>query len=583
MKELPLPSIASLRAIAALRSQYLASVRPARIGLGFESAGGNQKSLAEVEELLGGPGRLSLPYSLRWLLDVLTGLGVLHRTLGFVHGEVQPEHVVLGEDGVGRLVPVVRAHWARDERRAPERLYYLAPEKLLGDKLDVRSDVFSVGVMLWEALAGQRLLEATEVDDIIARLMGGGIPRAQPPENEAWSLPLAGIAEQALAVDPARRFATVAEMKEALESACSRYLASAPGMAELFQSPERRARSRARDSLPPESQRATLPPAHAEAPAPAAELATLDAAAERLARESATALDIEDETVTEPQAAPAPAAAPLKHVQTLLGVPAPVIQQRESSAPDSIPQPFVWNATPAPTASAVAEPRLAHNVTRPVGTPAPVITPRSATSEPRAASAAAPLGEAFGAEPRSEAFDDEPELAPQWNGAEPSFELTRTRKSRAALWLVLGAAAAAGAFAARPWLAERVAAATGALPDRAVPIPDTAPNPPPASLGPQATVSATTHAGAAPRAVGIASTPPAPERPGPHARPRAPYASAPEDVAPSEPEPVEPPVIEEPTPEPIAEPPEPPPPPPPPPPAPKPKQLPTSDADRYGI
>ncbi|HYJ09564.1 MAG TPA: hypothetical protein VEX18_11160, partial [Polyangiaceae bacterium] len=121
LKDLQLPSIASLRAIAALRSPNLALVRPARIGLGFESSGANQKTLLEVEELLGGPGRLSLPYSLRWLLDVLTGLGVLHRTLGFVHGEVQPEHVVLGDDGVGRLVPVVRAHWVRGEARAPER------------------------------------------------------------------------------------------------------------------------------------------------------------------------------------------------------------------------------------------------------------------------------------------------------------------------------------------------------------------------------------------------------------------------------------------------------------------------------
>jgi serine/threonine-protein kinase len=144
-------------------------VRPARIGLGFETTGAKQKTLLEVEELLGGPGRLSLSYSLRWLLDVLAGLGVLNRTLSFVHGEVQPEHIVLGEDGVGRLIPVVRAHWVRGEQRAPERLYYLAPEKLLGDKIDVRSDVFSVGVMLWEALAGQRQLEATEVDDIKAR------------------------------------------------------------------------------------------------------------------------------------------------------------------------------------------------------------------------------------------------------------------------------------------------------------------------------------------------------------------------------------------------------------------------------
>jgi len=234
-------------------------VRPARIGLGFESAGANQKTLAEIEEVLGGPGRLSLPYSLRLLLDLLTGLGVLHRTLGFVHGEVQPEHVVLGEDGVGRLIPVVRAHWVRGEERPADRLYYLAPEKLLGDRVDARSDIFSVGVMLWEALTGQRLLEAYDVDDIIARLMGGGIPRASAPEAEAWTSPLAEIAARAIAVDPSRRFGTVSEMKDALQSACARYVASAPGMAELFANPEQHARSLIHTSTPPASQRATSP------------------------------------------------------------------------------------------------------------------------------------------------------------------------------------------------------------------------------------------------------------------------------------------------------------------------------------
>src|SRR5688572_13154091 len=292
-------------------------VRPARIGLGFESSGTNQKTLLEVEELLGGPGRLSLPYSLRWLLDVLTGLGVLHRTLSFVHGEVQPEHLVLGEDGVGRLIPVVRAHWVRGEQRASERLYYLAPEKLLGDKVDVRSDVFSVGVILWEALAGQRLLEATEVDDIIARMMGGGIPRAHVPEAEAWTTPLIEIADRAVAVDPGRRFASVAQMKEALEIACLRYLASPPGMAELFQNPEQRARTRLRDSLPPDSQRVTVPPNVGAVPRTStrpggakagdrpSDSSRLDAAAARLARSSFGSEDAEEEVATIPPPAPA--------------------------------------------------------------------------------------------------------------------------------------------------------------------------------------------------------------------------------------------------------------------------------------
>lgn len=600
LKELQLPSIASLRAIAALKSPHLALVRPARIGLGFESAGASQKTLLEVEDSLGGPGRLSLPYSLRWLLDVMTGLGVLHRTLGFVHGEVQPEHVVLGEDGVGRLIPVVRAHWVRGEQRAPERLYYLAPEKLLGDRVDVRSDVFSVGVMLWEALAGQRLLEAHDVDDIIARLMGGGIPRVHPPEGEAWTQPLAAIAERAIAVDPGRRFATVAEMKDALQAASSRYLASPPGMAELFQNPEKRARNQARDSIAPESQRATLPP-DKQAPGPTQpppvagrNEAALDAAAARLSLASYSSVDLEEETTTKPLAAPVPVVSRAKHIPTLLGVPPPFID-RESS-PDSITQPFakipasspvIITPLPVPV-PAGSRPPAAGRARTPAGPPAHLLDVRSAPPPP----AAAPV-ESRRAVSLSPFVAAEPSPAPL-PVAEPSFELVRPRKSRAALWLLLGAAVAVGGFAARPWLARQVAAASGAFPDNAASNADSAASLP-SPLAPVTATATSSVAGSAEApsnsarvVVGIASTP---------AAPSASTTAAPRSVAREEHvvihDRVEPRVSEPVAPAPVPHEPEPPaapapvtPPAPPaatPAPTPKPKSVPVSDADQYGI
>ncbi len=592
-----------------MRSPNLALVRPARIGLGFESTGTNQKTLLEVEELLGGPGRLSLSYSLRWLLDVLNGLGVLHRTLSFVHGEVQPEHVVLGEDGVGRLVPVVRAHWVRGEERAPERLYYLAPEKLLGDKVDVRSDVFSVGVMLWEALAGQRLLEATEVDDIIARMMGGGIPRAEAPEGEAWTAPLAGIAERAIAIDPGRRFANVAEMRQALEGACQRYLASPPGMAELFQNPERRARSRVRDSIPPESQRVTLPPTKGQPAADApSESSRLDAAAERLSRSSFASIDPEDATtirrapepvpvpvpvsravpLTDPAARP-PKPTPLArkgaHVNTLLGVPPPPIARRTPVGTEAV-KPPVESLVPASNAPTVMTALSKMNVTVPVGTPAPVITPRPPPppEQPRPPSAPAPASVPGPGSARLASLS--PLVAQQSPPApvvEPSFELVRPRKRRGALWLVLGAAIAIGAFAARPWLARQVAAATGSMPDHLVPN-DQPAEPAAAAPATIATPSAETAAAAPSEdsaAVGIASTPAVPSERAPRGRPGRSEDHVVIDDRHQLEAPTPAPVEKKP--EPVAAPPPPPPPAPPPAPAPKPKAAPVSDADRYGI
>ena len=596
LKELPLPSIASLRAIAALKSPHLALVRPARIGLGFESTGVSQKTLAEIEETLGGPGRLSLAYSLRWLLDALTGLGVLHRTLSFVHGEVNPENIVLGDDGVGRLIPVVRAHWARGEERPRERLYYLAPEKLLGDKVDVRADVFSAGVMLWEALSGQRLLEAYTVDDIIARLMGGGIPRAQAPEGEAWTAPLSSIAERAIAIDPARRFASVAEMKAAIEGACQRYLASPPGMAELFQNPEARARNRVRDSLPPESQRATLPPDQAprvatEAPSSPNE-DQLEAAAERLSRTSFLPIDIHDElttkrsvaTVSRPEPEPLPVVRQNRHVKTLLGVPPPAIEPREPSAPDSVTLPFARVApstappvvipTSAPSASEPPPPPLPFGKTR-QQFPLPEPTRPEDRVRPKgdAVPAAREPGVAIAAQHAKWA---EPLVA------EPSFELTRPRKRRGALWIVLGAAAAIGVFAARPWLAQQVAAATGT--NASSPRHDDAQQPALAAAPNKPDLDGLAS-GTAP--VGIASTPPAPSSqplaPRAFGRPREDHVVSGDRPQPEVtiPTPLEPP---DPLPqEPAAEPPPPPPAPVVTPPAPKPRSVPVSDADRYGI
>ncbi|HVY25031.1 MAG TPA: protein kinase [Polyangiaceae bacterium] len=631
LKDLPLPSIASLRAIAALRSPHLALVRPARIGLGFESAGVNQKTLLDVEDLLGGPGRLSLPYSLRWILDVMTGLSVLHRTLSFVHGEVQPEHIVLGEDGVGRLLPVVRAHWVRGEERAPERLYYLAPEKLLGDGADVRSDVYSVGVLLWEALAGQRMLEVVDVDDILARLMSGGIPRAQAPEGESWTAPLSAVAARALSVDPERRFATVAEMKDAIESACSRYLASAPGMAELFGNPALRARNLARESRPPDSQRVTLPPNIMPGSTPYASEDALDAAAERLSRSSMSSIDLEEELTTRPRAASPPQleatkvapmraphldvtkvahvpamevtkVAPKPHQSTLLGVPPPFVE-RDSSPPDelTIPRGRISIPPTAPVVLTPLPPAPAPLAKQPSMPPRSITPPQSFAVQPTAQS----LPSAHGGFARPASAPPEPNrraasLAPLVAAPvayeppaplEPSFELVKPRKRRGALWLVLGAAAAVGLFAARPWLMQQVAAATGAAADTATENGEPAPTTPlvtsSATIPVTRTAPSASDASAAP-AIGIASTPPVPTNAG-RARAGEDHIVIHDTVEPSlrelaHPTPAATPAAPAPMPPPAAAPPPAPPSPPPsPPPAARPKEVPVSDADRYGI
>jgi hypothetical protein len=164
------------------------------------------------------------------------------------------------------------------------------------------------------------------------------------------------------------------------------------------------------------------------------------------------------------------------------------------------------------------------------------------------------------------------------------------RKSRAPLWLLLGAAVAIGAFAARPWLARQVAAVVGDLPGNGAS--NVEPPPLPAAVSPPPSVSAAPAPSSppdAPSAIGIASTPASPSAPssssaaGPRrGGEREEHIVIHDRVEPEVSQPATP--VPERKPEPVAVP--PPaaaPPAPPPPAAPKPKQVPVSDADRYGI
>jgi hypothetical protein len=194
-----------------------------------------------------------LARALRMLLDVLAGLTALHETetddgVGFVHGELGPALVRVDTQGVARLVPLAPWHWQTAEAPlSAQSLGYLAPERLLGDAIDRRADVFSAGVLLWEALAGSRLFERDSVDQIIVRLMGGKVTLPELPPELAWAVPLKAVAMRALSVDPAQRFLDCPALAAAIELAARGRVASHAQVAVHF-------------NVPARAQRALLPP-----------------------------------------------------------------------------------------------------------------------------------------------------------------------------------------------------------------------------------------------------------------------------------------------------------------------------------
>lgn len=169
--------------------------------------------------------------SLRIALDVLDGLEALHATEGDVKhyqyacGGLTPDSIHVGKDGRTRLIdPGVAGaaagvpFWGHD----PVALAYTAPEHSGAEpSFDPCSDAFSVGVMLWEMLAGRSLFGAPTAAETLERLHKSIIPRVQRNNfvrGEPISAAVAHVVGQALQREPTLRFLSSRELADALRA-----------------------------------------------------------------------------------------------------------------------------------------------------------------------------------------------------------------------------------------------------------------------------------------------------------------------------------------------------------------------------
>ena len=89
----------------------------------------------------------------------------VHGTLTpIVHRDVSPQNLFVSADGVCRMLDFGVSKIANDRRRTGTgllkgKLPYMAPEQIHGELADPRADIWAVGVMLWEALTGERLFD----------------------------------------------------------------------------------------------------------------------------------------------------------------------------------------------------------------------------------------------------------------------------------------------------------------------------------------------------------------------------------------------------------------------------------------
>lgn len=174
--------------------------------------------------------RMPTPVLLRVVLDALAGLHAAHglrgadgRPIGLVHRDVSPQNILVGVDGVSRITDfgVARAEARISSTRGSQvkgKVPYMSPEQLRAEELDSRSDVYAMGVVLWELLAGRRLFKAPSDGALVAMVLTGV---TQPPSAVVADVPseLDAVCMQALSPAVDDRFSNAAEFADALERA----------------------------------------------------------------------------------------------------------------------------------------------------------------------------------------------------------------------------------------------------------------------------------------------------------------------------------------------------------------------------
>ncbi len=177
-----------------------------------------------------GRSRMPLAIHLAILTQALAGLHYAHELADYdgtplhvVHRDVSPQNVFVCYDGQVKIVDFGIAKVAGAVSRTETgvfkgKLGYIAPEQIAAREVDRRADIYSVGIILWEALTQRRLTSGDIEAVVISKRTHGDYPSARALRPEVPEA-LSAVAARAMAPNPDDRFATAAEMQAALESA----------------------------------------------------------------------------------------------------------------------------------------------------------------------------------------------------------------------------------------------------------------------------------------------------------------------------------------------------------------------------
>src|ERR1700731_1063847 len=166
---------------------------------------------------------LELKRAIRFASDICTGMTVAHH-VGIVHRDLKPANVLINQEGLLKIVDfgVAAAHREGDTQLTKTGYVIgspksMAPEQILGKKVDERADIYAVGVMMYEMVTGMPPYSRGDHMSVMYQHVQG---KARVPQDLNPALPagFSVLVMKAMAVDKTKRFQTMNELSAALES-----------------------------------------------------------------------------------------------------------------------------------------------------------------------------------------------------------------------------------------------------------------------------------------------------------------------------------------------------------------------------
>jgi serine/threonine-protein kinase len=175
-----------------------------------------------LKQRIGRDGALAPQEAIAYAIEIARGLSVAHAR-NMVHRDIKPQNVLIDAEGRAKLTDFgISRQLEQDGMTATGRVLgttdYVAPEQAMGRKVDPRSDIYSLGVVLYEMLVGQVPFQAESQVGVAMKHVNEELPDVQRRRPEL-SAAVALVVERAAAKDPNERYQHVGEMIDDLSTA----------------------------------------------------------------------------------------------------------------------------------------------------------------------------------------------------------------------------------------------------------------------------------------------------------------------------------------------------------------------------